>query len=138
MYGPNNWYYQCFDFTAISTALDRAIGLAARQTTGWKYDDVGVNKPINMHVWTEVWIPDGQESSGNKDYQWCVFDACGCTVNNGTIKDSDTSVYGSDTRHYYYSGLTNDFGKPSNVYIFFYTTDTQTSLYEVTSQYIKT
>jgi hypothetical protein len=128
-YDQNEWLYQCQDYAAISTALDRSIGIAARQVTGRGYD--GPHN-WNYHVWTEAWIPDGGTFSDEEyENQWCVFDACGCTWSSTYVQDSDDDVYARNSRTGYYDNLNSDFGVPLYICIFFRTSDSQESEWEV-------
>jgi hypothetical protein len=134
IYPQNNWDYNCHDFAAISTALDRSIGLASRQVTGYYYNDTNISYSYTYHVWTEVWIPNGQAANGSYDDQWCVFDGCGNDFSGG-VKDNDTKVYPGNTRNGYLNGASAKFGRPYNVYCYFATSNSQTTKYELTSYY---
>jgi hypothetical protein len=130
---PNNWDYQCDDFAAISTALDRSIGLASRQVTGWDIHYNGSHR-LNYHVWTEVWIPDGQDSQGTDD-QWCVFDACGLEYYSGQIKDNDTNLIAGTNRTDYIDDFNSIMGKPYHVYCYFDRDDPVTVQYDLKTYY---
>jgi hypothetical protein len=133
-YPSNNWDYNCHDFAAISTALDRSIGLASRQVTGYFYNDTNISYSYTYHVWTEVWIPNGQAANGSYDDQWCVFDACGNNFSGGVI-DNDTKVYPGNTRNGYLNGASAKFGRPYKVYCYFATSTSQITKYELTYYY---
>ena len=113
VYTQNVLQYQCHDYAAISTALCRALGIAARQVTGYTYVDGTYN--WSYHVWTEAWIPDDNDGGTSYDDQWDVFDACGVDLDgqNQPI-DDNPDCYDAATRNDYYDNLnTADFGTPS-------------------------
>lgn len=119
-YDQNEHRYQCHDFAAISTGLDRSIGIPARQVAGKDYH-VG-SHTWDYHVWTEAWIRDN-DIDANYDNKWIVHDACGCDWINGYTEDVDPSGSAHATRTDYIANLDTDFGHPQYVYTFFRTTD---------------
>jgi hypothetical protein len=117
MYTQNILKYQCHDFAAISTAFYRAIGIAARQVTGYSYSG-GLHYNWTYHVWTEIWIPDNNGQYTSYDNQWDVFDACGVDLDDGNEPvDDDTDCPDGASRLDYFDNLnTADFGTPLAIY----------------------
>jgi len=73
--GDTNRIFQCDDFSGISTALYRGIGLPARQVVGRNYQAIWnaflqrFGPAWNYHVWNEVWLESSPDT-----IKWKVFD----------------------------------------------------------------
>jgi len=107
--------YQCMDFAGISTPLDRALGIAARQVTGFDFLD-GTTKYWIFHVWTEVWRPDTSA--------WHVYDSCGANYESPQYFDNDDTWY-YGTRNDYYDDYR--YGSPTKVWLFYETSSGRTA-----------